>query len=255
VKAVENIGRWTLARVEGIGDATLLAWEGLVWMFRRPFRWRLFLQQLEFVGVGSLVIVLLTGAFTGMVMAVQSAYAFRMFNAEGYVGTTVALALTRELAPVLTGLMVTGRVGSSIATEIGTMGVTEQIDALRTMAVNPVQYLISPRIAAMIIMMPILCILFSLVGVIGAWTIAVVGLGLDEGVFKARIVSVVHSWDVLSGVLKAGVFGFAIAAISSYAGYTATGGARGVGLATTRAVVYSSVGVLVVDYFLTILMF
>lgn len=255
MKAIEHIGQWTLARVEGVGQATLLAWEGLVWMFRRPFRWRLFLQQLEFVGVGSLVIVLLTGAFTGMVMAVQSVYAFSMFGAEGYVGTSVALALSRELAPVLTGLMVTGRVGSSMATEIGTMGVTEQIDALRTMAVNPVQYLVSPRIAAMVIMMPVLCILFSLIGVLGAWLISVVGLGLDGGVFRARIVSVLQVWDVLSGVLKAAVFGFVIAAISSHAGYTAAGGARGVGLATTRAVVYSSVGVLVVDYLLTVLMF
>jgi len=255
VNPIENIGRWTIARVEGTGSAALLAWEGVVWMFRRPFRWRLFLQQLEFVGVGSLLIVLLTGAFTGMVMAVQSAYAFRMFNAEGYVGTTVALALTRELAPVLTGLMVTGRVGSSIATEIGTMGVTEQIDALRTMAVNPVQYLVSPRIAAMIIMMPLLCLLFSLIGVVGAYLIAVVGLNLDAGVFKARIIHVVTAWDVWSGILKASVFGLTIAVISSYAGYKAAGGARGVGLATTRAVVYSSVGILVADYFMTVMMF
>lgn len=255
MKAIETIGHWTIARVEGIGHAALLAWEGVAWLFRRPFRWRLLLQQLEFVGVGSLLIVLLTGAFTGMVMAIQSAYAFRLFNAEGFVGTTVALALTRELAPVLTGLMVTGRVGSSIATEIGTMGVTEQIDALRTMAVNPVQYLVTPRIAAMAIMMPILCLMFSLVGIAGAWLVAVVGLGLDEGVFRARIVNVVEAWDVWSGIIKASVFGFVIAVISCHAGYTASGGARGVGLATTRAVVYSSVGVLVVDYFLTIVMF
>lgn len=255
VKVIENIGTWTLARIEGVGSAALLGWEGIVWMFRRPFRWRLFLQQLEFVGVGSLLIVLLTGAFTGMVMAVQSAYAFRMFNAEGYVGTTVALALTRELGPVLTGLMVTGRVGSSIATEIGTMGVTEQIDALRTMAVNPVQYLVSPRIAAMTIMMPVLCLLFSLVGIFGAWLVAVGGLGLDAGVFRARIISVVTAWDVWSGVLKAAVFGVTIAVISSNAGYKAEGGARGVGLATTRAVVYSSVGILVADYFMTVIMF
>jgi len=255
VKFVERIGLWTLARVEGIGAATLLAWEGLLAIFRPPFRWRLYLQQFEFVGAGSLLIVLLTGAFTGMVMAVQSAYAFRLFNAEGFVGTTVALALTRELAPVLTGLMVTGRVGSSIATEIGTMGVTEQIDALRSMAVDPVQYLVAPRIVALVVMMPILCILFSIVGVMGAWLIAVVGLGLDEGVFRARIVNVVTAWDVWSGLIKAAVFGFIIAVVSCNSGYTASGGARGVGLATTRAVVYSSVAVLVVDYFLTVMMF
>ncbi|MCB9735640.1 MAG: ABC transporter permease [Deltaproteobacteria bacterium] len=224
-------------------------------MFRPPFRWRLYLQQLEFVGVGSLVIVLLTGGFTGMVMAVQSAYAFRLFNAEGYVGTTVALALTRELAPVLTGLMVTGRVGSSIATEIGTMGVTEQIEALRSMAVNPVQYLVSPRIAALALAMPVLTLLFSLIGIGGAWVVAVLGLNLDEGVFHARIVNVVTAWDVWSGLIKAAFFGVTIAIVSCNAGYTASGGARGVGLATTRAVVYASVAVLVVDYFMTIMMF
>lgn len=255
VKAVENIGAWTLTRIENTGHVVLLAWDGVRALFRRPFRWRIYLQQLEFVGVGSLLIVLLTGAFTGMVFSVQSAYAFRMFNAEGYVGTTVALALTRELAPVLTGLMVTGRVGSSIATELGTMGVTEQIDALRSMAVDPVQYLVSPRLLAALVMMPLLCLLFSLVGLVGSWLVAVVGLGLDEGVFRRRILDVMEPWDVWSGLIKAAVFGLVIVAISCHAGYTASGGARGVGLATTRAVVYSSVAVLVFDYFLTVVMF
>ncbi len=255
VKAIEHIGRWAIERVEGVGAATLLAWEGLALIFRGPFRWRLYLQQLEFVGVGSLLIVLLTGGFTGMVMAVQSAYAFKLFGAEGFVGTTVAYSLTRELAPVLAGLMVTGRVGSSIATEIGTMGVTEQIDALRTMAVNPIQYLVSPRIAALVIAMPILTVLFSIIGIAGAWLVAVVGMGLDEGVFYARIVNVLLPWDVMSGLIKAAVFGLTIAVVSCYAGYTAKGGARGVGIATTRAVVYSSVAVLVVDYFMTVMMF
>jgi phospholipid/cholesterol/gamma-HCH transport system permease protein len=224
-------------------------------MFRPPFRWRIYLQQLEFVGVGSLVIVLLTGAFTGMVFAVQSAYAFSLFNAEGYVGVTVALALTRELAPVLTGLMVTGRVGSSIATEIGTMGVTEQIDALRSMAVNPVQYLVSPRLFASIVMLPILTLLFSLVGIVGAWVVAVLGLGLDEGVFRRRILDAMDPWDVWSGLIKAAIFGLIMTAIASHAGYTASGGARGVGMATTKAVVYSSVAVLVSDYLLTVIMY
>lgn len=251
----EHTGNWALGRVENVGEAVLLAWHGIRLIFSRPFRWWIYLQQLEFVGVGSLLIVLLTGAFTGMVFSVQSAYAFRMFNAEGYVGTTVALALTRELAPVLTGLMVTGRVGSSIATEIGTMGVTEQIDALRSMAVNPVQYLVSPRMAAAILTMPVLTLMFSLVGLVGAWIVAVVGLGLDEGVFVNRILDVVKPWDVWSGLIKSAVFGVVITSIACHAGYQASGGARGVGLATTRAVVYSSVAVLVVDYFLTVLMF
>ncbi len=255
VKLIENIGLWAMKRVENTGETTILAWEGFMQMFRRPFRWRVYLQQLEFIGVGSLPIVLLTGAFTGMVFAVQSAYAFAMFNAEGYVGTTVALALTRELAPVFTGLMVSGRVGSSIATEIGTMGVTEQIDALRSMAVNPVQYLVSPRLFASITMMPVLTLMFSLVGLIGAWFVAVVGLGLDEGVFKRRIIDAMVPWDVWSGLIKGAFFGLVITAISCHAGYTAEGGARGVGMATTKAVVYSSVAVLIFDYLLTVMMF
>lgn len=247
--------RYLVARVEAVGAILMLAFEAVVWLWRRPFRWRLFLQALEFVGAGSLFIVVLTGAFTGMVMAVQSMYAFRMFGAESLVGTTVAYSLARELSPVLTGLMVTGRVGSAIATEIGTMGVTEQIDALRTMAVNPVQYLVTPRIVAALIMMPLLSIISTVVGVGGSWVIAVGVLGLDQGVFFDRIFGVLEPWDVWSGVIKAAVFGVAIATVSCYKGYYASGGARGVGMATTQAVVVSSVAILTLDYFLTVMMF
>ena len=252
---IESLGSFFMAQVEGLGAMAIMAIEAIVWLFRPPFRWRLLLRQLEFIGAGSLLIVLLTGAFTGMVMAVQSAYAFKMFNAESLVGVTVAMALTRELAPVLTGLMVSGRVGSSIATEIGTMGVTEQVDALRSMAVNPIQYLVTPRIVAATIMVPILTMLCNIVGIAGAWLIAVHGLHLDEGVFFDRIQIMVLPWDVWSGIIKAAFFGFAIAVVSSYKGYTASGGARGVGMATTSAVVTCSVVILMLDYFLTLLMF
>ncbi len=255
MKHIEQLGQWTLDRVEGVGQMALLAIDAMVWALRPPFRWRIFLQSFEFIGVGSLFIVLLTGGFTGMVMAVQSAYAFRLFGAESLVGTTVALALTRELSPVLTGLMVTGRVGSSIATEIGTMNVTEQIDALRTMAVDPVQYLVTPRIIAATLTVPVLTMLGNVVGVAGAWLVAVKGLGLDEGVFFDRIDNVVVPWDVWSGIIKAAVFGFAMATISCYKGFHASGGARGVGVATTQAVVFSSVSILILDYFLTVMMF
>jgi phospholipid/cholesterol/gamma-HCH transport system permease protein len=255
VKWVESIGLWAIGVTEAIGAMSIMAFESIVWLFRRPFRWRVFLHALEYVGVGSLGIVMLTGAFTGMVMAIQSAYAFKLFHAESLVGTTVALALARELSPVLTGLMVTGRVGSSIATEIGTMNVTEQIDALRTMAVNPIQYLVTPRVVACFIMVPILCQLCTVVGIGGAYLVAVEGLGLDQGVFFDRIVSVVKPWDVWSGILKASVFGLVIGTVSCFKGYHAEGGARGVGVATTQAVVISSIAILVTDYFLTVLMF
>jgi phospholipid/cholesterol/gamma-HCH transport system permease protein len=255
VNPVAAIAEWSVRQIEGVGAMVMMAIESLVWLFRRPFRWRVFLQAFEFVGAGSLFIVILTGAFTGMVMAVQTMYAFRLFNAESLVGTTVALALTRELGPVLTGLMVTGRVGSSIATEIGTMEVTEQIDALRTMAVNPVQYLVTPRVVAATLMLPLLTQLCNVVGIAGAWLVAVKGMGLDEGIFFDRIINAVSPWDMWSGIIKAAVFGFAIAVVSCYKGYSAQGGARGVGMATTQAVVVSSVTILVLDYFLTVLMF
>jgi phospholipid/cholesterol/gamma-HCH transport system permease protein len=255
LKPLTTVTRWVTAQIEGVGAAVLLSFEALVWLFRPPFRWRIFLQQLEFVGAGSMFICVLTGGFTGMVMAVQTMYAFSLFNAESLVGTTVALALTRELSPVLTGLMVTGRVGSSIATEIGTMGVTEQIDALRTMAVNPVQYLVTPRIFAAFVMVPILCMLCTVVGIGGAWLVAVQGLGLDEGIFVDRIVNVVVPWDVWSGIIKAAAFGVTIAVVACFKGFHASGGARGVGLATTQAVVYGSVAILGLDYFLTVMMF
>lgn len=255
MKFLEGIGLWFLGGIETIGEMTLMARDAMVWLFRRPFRWRLYIQALEFVGVGSFFIVMLTGAFTGMVMAVQGAYAFKLFHAESLVGVTVAQALLRELSPVLAGLMVTGRVGSSIATEIGTMNVTEQIDALRTMAVNPIQYLVTPRVVAATLMMPILCMLCSVVGIGGAWLVAVQGLGLDEGVFFDRIVTLVKPWDIWSGIIKAAFFGFTFGTISCFKGFHAEGGARGVGVATTQAVVYASVTILTLDYILTVMMF
>ena len=210
---------------------------------------------MEFVGVGSLFIVVLTGVFTGAVFALQGAGAFRMFNAESLVGSTVGLSLARELSPVLTGLMVTGRAGSGIATELGTMRVTEQIDALYTMAVNPVQYLIVPRFLAGLIMVPVLSGLFTLVGMVGCYFVGVVLLGIDEGVFLEKVRWFVDPSDLSSGLIKSCVFGGILTMVGCYKGFYASGGARGVGLATTQSVVASSVIILVSDYFLTAVMF
>ena len=210
---------------------------------------------MEFVGVGSLFIVLLTGVFTGAVFALQGAGAFRMFNAESLVGSTVGLSLARELSPVLTGLMVTGRAGSGIATEIGTMRVTEQIDALYTMAVNPVQYLVVPRFIAGLIMVPILSGLFTLVGMVGCYIVGVILLGIDEGIFLEKVRWFVEPSDLSSGLIKACVFGGILTMVGCYKGFYAEGGARGVGLATTQSVVASSVIILISDYFLTAAMF
>jgi len=240
--------------IEGLGDFFLLFFETLAWTFRPPYRFRQLLQSMEFVGFGSLFIVLLTGFFTGAVFAYQSAYAFRLFQGETLVGATVALALTRELGPVLTGLMVAGRVASAMATEIGTMRVTEQIDAMKTMAVNPVQYLIVPRVVATTALMPILCLLFDFVGIFGSYIVGVGLLGIDYGPFDRRVRDLVQAADIINGVIKAGVFGVLVSFVGCYKGYYAGGGAKGVGEATTSAVVTSSIAIFFVDYFLTVLM-
>jgi phospholipid/cholesterol/gamma-HCH transport system permease protein len=241
--------------IEGFGSALLLFWEAMIWLFRPPFRWMLYLQAMEFVGVGSLFIVVLTGLFTGMVFAVQTTHTFRLFNAETLVGSTVALALMRELAPVLTSMMVTARVGSAIATELGTMKVTEQVDALYTMAVNPVQYLVTPRIVAGIVVLPVLTAFCDLVGIGGAYYVAVNLLGVDGGMFMDKIRAYAETWDVTSGLIKASVFGGILTLVACHKGLNASGGARGVGQATTQSVVLSSVLILVADYMLTLLLY
>jgi phospholipid/cholesterol/gamma-HCH transport system permease protein len=253
-RGVEAMGQGVIDVIEGLGHFALLFVEMLAWAVRPPYRLRQLLLAMDFVGFGSLFIVTLTGFFTGAVFAYQSAYAFRLFQAESLVGATVALAVTRELGPVLTGLMVTGRVASAMATELGTMRVTEQIDAMSTMAVNPVQYLIVPRVLASIMLLPILCALFDLVAMVGTFAVGVGLLGIDSGPFTRRMEDLVTAKDIISGMVKAGVFGILISFIGCYKGYNATGGAKGVGEATTSAVVTTSIAILMFDYFLTVLM-
>ena len=191
------------------------------------------------------------GSFTGMVLALQMYEALKKFQSESLVGGIVALSLTKELAPVLTSLMVNSRAGSAIAAEIGSMRVTEQIDALESMAVNSVQYLITPRIVAGFIMLPILTIIADIVGVIGGYVIAVLLLGLDAGLYINKIIALVDIADILGGLLKAAVFGVVLTFIGCYFGYTTSGGAQGVGNATTKAVVTSAVMILATDYVIT----
>lgn len=251
----EAIGRAVIGAIEQVGDAVLLLVTALVWTIRPPFRLAQFIYALYFVGVGSLFIVALTGLFSGGVMALQIGLAFRLFNAETLTGPTVALALARELSPVFTALMVTARVGSAMATEIGTMRVTEQIDALKTMAVHPVHYLVTPRIIASVLMLPVLTMFFNLVGMLGCWFVAVRLLGIDPGFFVERVRQYVTPSDLTNGLVKAAVFGVVLSTVGCFKGFTAAGGARGVGQATTQAVVYSAVLILILDYFLTVLMF
>ncbi len=238
-----------------IGNTVILAARAMFWLFRRPFRWRQILQAMEFIGVDSVPVILLVGLFVGAAFSLQTVSAFRMFKAESFIGSTVTLALSRELAPVLAAIMVAARAGSAMATELGSMRITEQIDALHTLAVNPVQYLVTPRIVASTIMVPILTMVFILVGVVGAYFVAVGIMHVDEGYFVANTRWYVDAEDLVQGLIKGGVFGFVLSAIGCYQGFYAKGGAKGVGLATTRAVVQSSVLILVLDYFLTDMLF
>lgn len=249
------IGATTLSSVAEYGRIMLLLTEALGWIFRPPFRIRLLFRQLEFVGVKSLFVVVLTSLFTGMVLALQSYHAFRLFSAEALIGATVALSMTRELGPVITALMVTGRAGSAIAAEIGTMRVTEQIDALTVMAVNPVQYLVTPRILAGILMLPMLTVIADFVGVIGGYVVGVHLLGVDSGIFMNKIYELVDMDDLYNGMVKSGVFGLILTHIGCYKGFYTRGGAEGVGRATTESVVMASVLILMSDYILTAVMF
>jgi phospholipid/cholesterol/gamma-HCH transport system permease protein len=234
-----------------IGGHLIMVARAFVWLPRRPFRGRTYLEAMEYIGFGSLPIILLVGAFTGAVMSLQSVNAFRQFGLESFAGGTTGKAIALELGPVLTSLMLAGRAGAGIATELGTMRITEQIDALESMAVNPHQYLILPRIVAASIVAPILTLLFFVIGMGGAYISAVLIMHVDQGQWVANLRDIVETQDVLQGFLKAIVFGFMVALVGCYQGYHATGGGRGVGIGTTRAVVIASVATLVLDYFMS----
>ncbi len=249
------LGHKTLGILQELGSIMLLFLHALSWILRPPFRMRLLFRQMEFIGVNSLFVVVLTSLFTGMVLALQTYYAFRMFGAETLVGATVALSMTRELGPVITGLMVTGRAGSAICAEIGTMRVTEQVDALTVMAINPVQYLVLPRIVAGFIMLPLLTIVSDVMGILGGYLVGVQLLDIHGGMFMNKIYEYVELADVYNGLVKASVFGVILTLVGCYKGFYTRGGAEGVGRSTTQAVVMSCVLILISDYFLTALMF
>jgi phospholipid/cholesterol/gamma-HCH transport system permease protein len=233
------------------GDHAMMLGQAFAWLFRRPFRTRLFLEQMEFVGVGSLPIILLVGFFSGAVSAQQAIRALEIFRQERFVGATVGLSLALELAPVFTALMITARAGSGMATELGSMRITEQIDALTTFAVSPIQYLVTPRIVASIIMVPVMTMVFNAIGLVGAYLYSIFLKQVDLGAFIEYYTYWTDPTDYLQGAAKAAVFGAALSLAACYQGFNVRGGAKEVGLATTRAVVAGSVSVLVLDYFLT----
>ena len=255
-RLLEAIGRTVIRVFEDVGGFFSMMGRVAFWAVRPPYDVPELFRQMVRVGFDSIPVVLVTTLFTGMVLALQTFNGFARFHAENLVGSVVALSLTRELAPVLTALMVTGRVGSAMAAELGTMRVTEQIDALTSLATEPVQYLIVPRVTASVLMMPLLVIMGDAVGIYGGYLVAVQLLGANPIAYVDNSFQYLHvSDDVVSGIIKAAVFGLLFSLIACVRGYTTTGGAEGVGKSTTRAVVSGSLTVLVVDFFLTKLLY
>ncbi|OPX20263.1 MAG: ABC transporter permease [Desulfobacca sp. 4484_104] len=251
VDLIRQLGRRTLGLVQEAGRMQLFLLEALGLFFIPPYRPRSIIKQLQFIGVKSSSIILLTGAFTGMVLGLQGFYTLRKYGSEGALGSAVALSLVRELGPVLTALMVSGRAGSAITAEIGIMRITEQIDALDTMAINPMQYVVMPKIIAGLLAVPLLTAIFDVIGIWGGYLVGVVLLGVSSGSYFSGMVQSVESLDVNGGIVKSLVFGLTIMLVACYKGYYTARGAEGVSRATTQTVVLSAVLVLGWDYILT----
>jgi phospholipid/cholesterol/gamma-HCH transport system permease protein len=252
---VAAVGRGVIGGCRTVGAVVLFALAGVSHLLRPPFYGRLFLKHLAEIAFFSLPVVALTAIFTGMVLALQSYTGFARFNAEGAVANVVVLSITRELGPVLAGLMVAGRIGAAFAAEIGTMRVTDQIDALTTLSTNPMKYLVAPRLLAGVIALPFLVVVADILGVMGGWLIGTTQLGFGSAAYLKATMDFLQVSDVVSGLVKAAVFGFVITLMGCWCGYNSRGGAQGVGAATTAAVVSSSILILALDYLLTAMFF
>ncbi|QER41541.1 ABC transporter permease [Thermodesulfobacterium sp. TA1] len=252
---LQYLGKRFLKVVEDAGGIFLFFLKSLVYFFIPPFRFRLLIKHMEFIGVKSFWVVFLTALFSGMVTAYQVNIALAKVGSQSILGGAVALTLTRELGPVLTAIVVVARAGSAICAELGSMRITEQIDALKIMAVNPIQYLLSPRLWASILVLPLLTAIADLIGILGGYVVGVFLVKIDPGLLTARMVDMVEFKDIMSGIIKSIFFGAFLVSVCGYKGYNVRGGAEGVGRATTEAVVVSTVGILVMDYILTTLFF
>lgn len=246
-----RLGKGSLDLFENAGGITLFFRDAVVTLFTRPLRWQHALEQMNEIGLMSLPLVFLTALFTGMVLSLQSAYQLRLFAAEQFTSDLVALSMTRELGPVLTAMVVAGRVGASIAAEIGTMKVTEQIDALRTLATDPIRYLVVPRLVAGFFMLFILTIYADCIGMLGGYVVSVFKLGISSHQYIKRSMDILMIKDVMTGLAKAFVFGAVISTVGCYFGFQTEGGAAGVGRATTLAVVTALVLIIALDCFFT----
>lgn len=251
---IRSIGARTLSVLLQMGRMFLFLLDVLLHCWLPPFRPRNLLKQIHFIGVRSLFVIALTAAFAGMVLGLQGFYTLSRFGSEGLLGPAVALSMIRELGPVLTALMVTGRAGSALTAELGIMRIREQLDALAAMGINPVKFLVVPRLEASLIAMPVLTAIFDVIGIWGGYAVSVQLLGLSSGTYFGAIESAVEPQDIWIGLVKSFSFGLIVAWVCTYQGYHARRGAEGVSQATTSAVVMSSVLVLVWDYFVTSVM-
>jgi phospholipid/cholesterol/gamma-HCH transport system permease protein len=252
---IQSIGASTLSLMQIIGRLALFALSGLRPLLSPPWYWRQIGRQMVEIGYYSLPVIGLTAIFTGAVLALQSYSGFSRFSAESSIPTVVVLSITRELGPVLAGLMVAGRIGAAFAAEIGTMRVTEQLDALTTLSTNPFKYLVFPRLIAGLLMMPCLVIIADIIGVMGGYLVSVHKLGFSAGPYITNTLQFLEFRDVFSGIVKAAAFGFIVALMGCYHGYHSKGGAQGVGAATTNAVVSASIMILLFNYLITELFF
>ena len=255
LNAVAAVGRGTIDAVRGTGAATLFAATGLSHLVRPPFYGRMFARAFVEFAYFSLPVVALTAVFSGMVIALQSFTGFSRFGAESAVASVVVLSVVRELGPVLAALLVAGRVGAAMAAELGTMRVTDQIDALTTLSTNPMKYLVTPRLLAGVLALPLLAVVADIIGVAGGFIVATVKLGFSPHSYLSSTFNILTTADIVVGLAKAGVFGFIIALMGCYHGYNSKGGAAGVGAATTSAVVSASILILAFDYIMTELFF
>lgn len=252
---IANTGRIFLSFMAYLGGLLLFAIKTVTHIIRPPYYPSQLLRQIYEIGFLSLPVVGLTAIFTGMVLALQSYTGLSRFSGESAIATIVVLSVTRELGPVLAGLMVAGRVGASIAAEIGTMRVTEQVDALVTLNTNPFKYLVAPRVLACTLMLPLLVLCADVIGVLGGYLVSIHKLGFNPALYIEKTFKYLEVQDVMSGLIKATVFGFMIALFGCYQGYHSKGGAQGVGQATTSAVVSSSISILILNYALTATLF
>jgi len=255
VNLLRPLGRFFLGFLETVGRFSIFAGHAIRHMFTPPFFFRSLLRQMLTIGYFSLPVIGLTAIFTGAVLALQSYSGFSRFSAESSIAIVVVLSITRELGPVLAGLMVAGRVGAAIAAEIGTMRVTEQVDALVTLSTHPFKYLFAPRLWAGVLMLPCLVFIADIIGVMGGYLVSIHKLGFSPGPYLQSTFEYLELKDVVSGLVKASVFGFIITLMGCYHGYHSRGGAQGVGRATTNAVVAASILILLSNYVITELFF